>query len=299
MHRGAAGGIDLRWLPPAHVLRAEAVAAARAADVVVAVLGLSPELEGEEMPVRLPGFSGGDRTDIRLPAVQRDLLDTLSSTGVPVVVVLTSGSALAFDDSRVGAVVEAWYSGEEGGTAIAETLAGDNNPAGRLPLTFYASNDQLPPFDEYAMTNRTYRYFRGRPQYGFGFGLSYSTFRYGHLSMPSSSVRAGDSVTVSVSVTNRGQRAGDEVVQLYLTQPRSAVTPTHTLAAFARVHLRPGSTERVTLRVAPRTLAVVNEKGDRVIVPGVYEVSVGGSQPGPGGVRGSFTVRGSPVVLPH
>ena len=299
VHRGAAGGIDLRWLPPANVLRAEAVATARAADVVVAVLGLSPELEGEEMPVRLPGFSGGDRTDIRLPAVQRDLLYSLSATGVPIVVVLTSGSALAFDDNRVAAVIEAWYPGEEGGTAIAETLAGDNNPAGRLPITFYASDDQLPPFDEYAMADRTYRYFRGTPRYGFGFGLSYSTFHYGRLSVPSASVRAGDSVTISVSVTNQGKRAGDEVVQLYLTQPRSAVTPAHTLAGFARVHLPAGSTRRVTLRVAPRTLAVVNEKGDHVIVPGAYGVSVGGAQPGVAGVRGSFTIRGSPVVLPR
>jgi beta-glucosidase len=231
--------------------------------------------------------------------VQRDLLYSLTATGVPVVVVLTSGSALAFDDSRARAVIEAWYPGEEGGTAIAETLAGDNNPAGRLPVTFYASDDQLPPFDEYAMSDRTYRYFRGTPRYGFGFGLSYSTFRYRDLVMPSGPVRTSDSLIVAVNVTNLGKRAGDEVVQLYLSQPRSAVTPLHTLGGFARVRLAPGETKRVTLRVASRTLAAVNAKGERVVAPGTYGVFVGGAQPGSSGVHGSFTMRGAPVVLPR
>ena len=301
VHHGAAAGIDLRWLPPAAGLRAEAVAAARNADVVVAFLGLSPELEGEEMPVRLPGFSGGDRTDIRLPTAQRDLLYALSGTGVPVVVVLTSGSALALDETRARALLQAWYPGEEGGTAIAETLAGDNNPAGRLPVTFYASDDQLPPFDDYAMADRTYRYFRGTPRYGFGFGLSYTSFRYSKLSVPAHAVRAGDSVTVSVSVTNTGKRAGDEVVELYLTQPQGALTPKHILAGFARIHLAAGETRRVVIGVAPRTMAAINEEGDRVVKPGSYTVSVGGAQPGvvSGGVRGTFTIRGAPVALPR
>ena len=212
---------------------------------------------------------------------------------------LTSGSALAFDDSRVRALIQAWYPGEEGGTAIAETLAGDNNPAGRLPVTFYASDDQLPPFDEYAMSDRTYRYFRGTPRFGFGFGLSYSAFRYRDLEMPSAPLRTSDSLIVAVNVTNLGKRAGDEVVQLYLSQPRSAVTPLHTLGAFARMRIAPGETKRVTLRVAPRTLGAVNAKGERVVAPGTYGVFVGGAQPGSGGVRGSFTMRGAPVVLPR
>jgi beta-glucosidase len=216
------------------------------------------------------------------------------------VVVLTSGSAVALDDSRARALIEAWYSGEEGGTAIAETLAGDNNPAGRLPVTFYASDDQLPPFDDYTMSDRTYRYFRGVPQYGFGFGLSYSTFRYSKLAA-SPMVRAGDSVIVAVNVTNQGKRAGDEVVQLYISPPQSAVAPIHALAAFARVHLAPGESRRVTLRVDPRSLAVVNERGERVITPGTFALWAGGAQPGAalGGVRGSFTIRGAPAVMPR
>ncbi|HYD53611.1 MAG TPA: glycoside hydrolase family 3 C-terminal domain-containing protein [Gemmatimonadaceae bacterium] len=301
VHHTGPAGIDLTWEPPAAALRDEAVAAARQADVVVAVLGLSPELEGEEMPVKLDGFVGGDRTDIRLPAVQRALLDALAATRVPVVLVLTSGSALAVDTSSARAIVQAWYPGEEGGTAIAETLAGDVNPAGRLPVTFYASVDQLPPFEDYAMARRTYRYLADAPLYGFGFGLSYARFGYGGLGLPRDAVRAGDSVTVEVDVTNTSRRAGDEVVQVYLTPPRDALAPRHLLAAFARVHLAPGATRRVTLRIAPRTLAQVNAAGERVIVPGDYRVAVGGAQPGASaaGVDGSFTVRGPAMVLPR
>jgi beta-glucosidase len=301
IHQTSSAGIDLTWLPPAEALRAEAVAVAAKTDLVVAFLGLSPQLEGEEMPVKLEGFSGGDRTDIQLPKVQRDLLEALKATGKPVVVVLTSGSAVVVDTRQANALLQAWYPGEEGGTAIAETLAGDNNPAGRLPVTFYASVDQLPPFSEYSMAQRTYRYFQGKPQFGFGYGLSYTTFGYGNLSTPSTPVRAGDPVTVSVDVTNRGRRAGDEVVELYLTQPKAALTPQRALGGFARVHLAPGQTKHVSLQLTPRTLGQVNERGDRVIAPGEYAVSVGGTQPGEssGGISGRFTVSGPPVTLPR
>jgi len=302
LHGTAAAGIDLTWQPPAAALASEAVAAARESDVVIAFVGLSPQLEGEEMPVKLEGFSGGDRTDIRLPKVQRDLLQALNATGKPLVIVLTSGSALAVPDEHryASAVLEAWYPGEEGGTAIAETLAGDNNPAGRLPLTFYASTDQLPPFEEYSMANRTYRYFTGKPLYGFGYGLSYSQFRYANPKLSSQSVKTGGPVTVEVDVTNVGSRAGDEVVQLYLTQPKATLTPLRTLGGFTRVHVEPGKTVHVALQLDPRTLGQVDEKGERVILPGTYGVAVGGAQPAefPGAVTATFEVTGS-LTLPR
>jgi beta-glucosidase len=301
VHHTSGAGIDLTWQPPAEVLRAEAEAAARQADVVVAVLGLSPQLEGEEMPVSLEGFEGGDRTDIALPRPQRELLAALHATGKPVVLVLTSGSPLAVDVGQADAILQAWYPGEEGGTAIAETLSGDNNPAGRLPLTFYASVDQLPPFEDYSMASRTYRYFTGKPWRGFGFGLSYSDFAYSGITLPSQPIAAGDSVVVEVDVKNVSDRAGDEVVELYLTQPRQALTPIRTLAAFARVHLRPGQSAHVALPVSARSLGQVQENGQRVIVPGEYQVFVGGTQPGEsdGGVSGTLAVRGPARTLPR
>ncbi len=301
LHFTSGAGIDLTWQPPAGALQAEAVAVAMQADVVVAFLGISPQLEGEEMPVDLPGFQGGDRTDIALPAPQRELLGALRATGKPVVLVLTSGSALAVDEEQADAIVQAWYPGEEGGTAIAETLAGDNNPAGRLPVTFYASVDQLPPFEDYAMANRTYRYFAGRPWRGFGFGLSYSRFAYGGLRLPAQPVAPGDSVVIEVDVTNVSDRAGDEVVELYLVQPRRPLTPIRTLAAFTRLHLAPGQTVHVRLPVSARALGQVDETGERVIVPGEYRVFVGGTQPGEseGGASGTFTVTGPALTLPR
>jgi beta-glucosidase len=299
VHHTSSAGVDLTWQPPATVLRAEAVAVARQADVVVLVLGLSPQLEGEEMPVSLPGFQGGDRTDIALPGPQRELLAALETIGKPIVLVLTSGSALAVDERQANAIVQAWYPGEEGGTAIAETLSGDNNPAGRLPLTFYASVAQLPPFEEYSMANRTYRYFTGRPWRGFGFGLSYSTFAYSGLRLPAQPVAAGDSLVVEVDVRNVSDRAGEEVVELYLTQPKEPLTPIRTLAAFSRVHLEPGQSVRVALPVSARSLGQVRENGERVIVPGEYQVFVGGTQPGEseGGVSGTFVVSGPAKTL--
>ena len=300
LHFTAEAGIDLTWQPPAGMLQAEAVAAARQADVVVAFMGLSMQLEGEEMPVTVPGFQGGDRTDIRLPGPQRELLAALKATGKPVVLVLTSGSALAVDEQQANAIIQAWYAGEEGGTAIAETLAGDNNPAGRLPLTFYASVDQLPPFEAYSMKDRTYRYFTGKPWRGFGFGLSYSKFTYA-VKTPAQPVAAGDSVMINVDVKNVSERAGDEVVELYLVQPKQALTPIRTLAGFARLHLEPGQAAHVALPISVRTLGQVDEKGERVIVPGVYQVFVGGTQPGEsdGVVTGTFTVSGPAKTLPR
>ena len=228
------------------------------------------------MPVKLAGFSGGDRTSIDLPAAQEDLLKALAATGKPLVVVLQNGSALAVNWARqhANAILEAWYPGEEGGTAIAETLAGDNNPAGRLPLTFYSSLSQVPPFEEYSMRGRTYRYLADKPLYGFGFGLSYTSFAYNNLK-----VTQNDSVTVEGDVKNTGAAAGDEVVQLYLTQPKAFETPLRVLAGFKRVHLGPGESAHVSLTIDPRSLGQVDAKGNRVIAPGEYTVSLGGAQP--------------------
>jgi beta-glucosidase len=257
---GPAGSIQLMWAPPAAALLAEAVDAVKSSDVAIAFVGLNPNLEGEEMRVTVPGFLGGDRTDISLPEPQEKLLEAVVATGKPVIVVLTSGSALAvnFAAERAAAVLEAWYAGEEAGTAVAETLAGINNPAGRLPVTFYRSVKNLPPFEDYSMTGRTYRYFKGDPLYGFGFGLSYSTFRYSGLK----AARTAKGAQVSVRVRNDSARDGDEVVQLYLNggDPQ--------LRGFQRVHLRAGETREVQFTIAAEDLPKTK-----------IAISVGGGQP--------------------
>jgi beta-glucosidase len=299
LHGTGSAGIDLTWQAPAAVLRNEAVRAAEQSDVIVATVGLSPSLEGEEMPVKLAGFSGGDRTSIDLPTVQEDLLKALATTHKPLIVVLQNGSALAVNwaQEHANAILEAWYPGAEGGTAIAETLAGDNSPAGRLPLTFYSSLSQVPAFEEYSMKGRTYRYFDGKPLYAFGYGLSYTTFAYSNLKV-APAVKPGVPVTVTGDVKNTGSIAGDEVVELYLTQPKVFETPLRVLTAFKRVHLAPGETRHVTLTVDPRSLGQVDAKGNRVIVPGEYVVSLGGSQPGETASvqTAKFTVTGKTVL---
>jgi beta-glucosidase len=286
----------LSWKPPVDVLRQEAVEAARHADVVVAFVGLSPELEGEEMPIHVPGFSGGDRTDIGLPKAQRELLKALAATGKPLVVVLLNGSALAVNwaQEHASAILEAWYPGEEGGTAIAETLLGLNNPAGRLPVTFYSSLEQLPPFDDYSMQSRTYRYFRGKPLYGFGYGLSYSTFEYSNLKLSSPQLKAGDGLTVEADVRSRSGPAGDEVAELYLEFPSVPGAPRRALRGFERLHLAPGETRHVTYTLKARDLSVVNDKGEHAVAPGEYNVFVGGAQPSetPAGVSAKLEITG-------
>ena len=281
LHGTGSAGIDLTWQAPAAVLRDQAVEAAKQSEVTIAFVGLSPSLEGEEMPVKLAGFSGGDRTAIDLPAAQEDLLQALAAAGKPLVVVLQNGSALAVNwaQRNARAILEAWYPGEEGGTAIAETLAGANNPAGRLPLTFYSSLSQVPPFEEYSMRGRTYRYLADKPLYGFGFGLSYTSFAYSNLKIAPLRVKPGDPVAVEGDVKNTGAMAGDEVVELYLTQPKAFETPLRVLAGFQRVHLGAGESAHVRLSIDPRSLGQVDQKGSRVIVPGEYSVSLGGAQP--------------------
>ena len=291
-----AAGVTLTWQPPAGVLRTEAMKIAGQADVVVAFVGLSPDLEGEEMSIHVPGFSGGDRTDIGLPEAQQQLLEALASTGKPLVVVLMSGSAVALNwaQEHAAAVLEAWYPGEEGGRAIAETLAGLNNPAGRLPVTFYSSLDQLPPFEDYSMQNRTYRYFQGKPLYGFGYGLSYSKFEYSNLKASTPHIKAGDDLTVEVDVRNTFGPEGSEVAELYLEFPSTPGAPARALRGFKRVRLAAGESRHITFTLKPRDLSMVNDQGEHLIAPGEYNIFVGGAQPAEasGGLRIKFDIAG-------
>ena len=292
-------GVTLEWRAPAQILRNEAVEAAKQSDMVVAFVGISPNLEGEEMPVHIEGFAGGDRTNLDLPQTQQDLLEAVAATGKPVVVVLMSGSAIAMNwaNDHAAALLEAWYPGEAGGEAIADVLTGNVNPSGRLPVTFYASDGQLPPFTDYSMKNRTYRYFSGDPLYRFGFGLSYTTFRYSDLKLSSESLQAGDPLTADVRITNAGDRAGDEVAQLYLIPPSGSVYPLRSLEGFQRVHLAPHTSAIVHFRLDARQLSQVDDSGTRAVRAGDYQIFVGGVSPGAdtttGGVSTKLSITGS------
>jgi beta-glucosidase len=245
------------------------------------------------MPVHLEGFSGGDRTKINLPQLQEDLLQAVAATGKPLVVVLMNGSALAvpWANEHAAAILEAWYPGEEGGAAIAESLAGDNNPSGRLPVTFYESVDQLPAFENYSMSGRTYRYFAGQPLYGFGYGLSYTTFAYSQLKLSQANVKAGEPLTVEADVTNTGKRSGEEVVELYLRGPQTGGEPLRSLRGFQRVTLQAGETKHVLFTLQPAQLSEVDHDGKTAMQAGSYTVFVGGGQPSHGaGVEGQFNM---------
>jgi len=289
-------GAKLVWLPVIADPLPEAIAAAKKADVAVAVVGITSKLEGEEMKVELPGFKGGDRTSLDLPKEEEDLLKALQATGKPLVVVLMNGSALSVNwaAQNANAILDAWYSGEEGGTAIAQTLSGDNNPAGRLPVTFYTGIEQLPPFEDYSMKHRTYRYFDGKPLYPFGYGLSYSKFDYSNLKLSADELNAGDPLSVEVDIKNTSDRAGDEVAELYLSFPKSPAAPIRALRGFTRVHLGAGETQHVAFTLQARDLSQVNETGDRIVAAGPYSISVGGGQPGTGASAAeiSFSIRG-------
>ena len=293
---------ELIWAKVNNAVSPEAIAAAKDADAVVAVVGITSELEGEEMPVSEPGFLGGDRTSIDLPQPEEDLVEAVAATGKPLAVVLMNGSALAVNwiNDHANAVLEAWYPGEEGGAAVAETLSGENNPAGRLPITFYKGLDQLPNFEDYGMANRTYRYFTGKPLYSFGYGLSYTKFAYSNLSIPPQAVVAGQPMDADVTVANVGRLAGDEVVQLYLKFPARNGAPLTALRGFQRIHLEPGASQKVHFHLDPRDLGMVTENGDPIIAQGDYTISVGGGQPettAPG-VSGHFHVDGQ-YALPE
>lgn len=259
-------------------------AASRDADVVVAVVGITSSLEGEEGSQDLAGFKGGDRTTLDLPADQEHLLEAAKATGKPLVVVNLSGSAMNLDWAKqnANAIVQAWYPGQAGGLAVARVLSGAVDPAGRLPETFFEDVSQLPPFDDYAMQGRTYRYFTGMPVYPFGFGLSYTRFEYAPVHVAAAGQSTTDGIVVRTSVRNVGARAGDEVAQLYLTFPDSAGVPRLALRGFQRVHLAPGERRELVFRLSPRDLSSVSPEGQVRVLGGAYRVHVGGGQPGTG-----------------
>jgi beta-glucosidase len=264
------------------------------ADAIVYIGGISPQLEGEEMPVNFPGFNGGDRTSILLPAVQTALLKALKETGKPLVFVIMTGSAIAvpWEAQNVPAIVNAWYGGQDAGTAIADVLFGDYNPAGRLPVTFYRSDADLKDFNDYNIDNRTYRYFRGTPLYGFGHGLSYTTFAYDQLRLPASFINS-KTVPVSVRVSNTGKMDGEEVVQLYVSgQNKFIKAPLKSLKGFQRIFLRAGESKVVSFNLTPDDLSIMDDNGNPKPLPGNIVISVGDSQPDATTIKNKKTVQG-------
>jgi len=269
------------------------------ADVIVYAGGISPQLEGEEMRVDFPGFNGGDRTSILLPQIQTDVMKALHATGRPVVFAMMTGSALAipWENENIPAIINSWYGGQSAGTAVADVLFGDYNPAGRLPVTFYKSDGDLPDFNSYDMTNRTYRYFRGEALYPFGYGLSYTTFKYDILKLPASA-GSGKKVKVSARVTNTGKMSGDEVAQLYVGhRGLLGKVPINALKGFQRIALKPGESKVITFVLTPEQLSLVSEDGKTYQPQGKIVISIGGGQPGVKGKATSNVVSGIMSIL--
>ena len=292
---------QLLWAEPQGNVLQEAVQVAGQADAIVLVLGLNERLEGEEMKVEADGFEGGDRTSLDLPANQEELMKAMTATGKPVILVLINGSALSINwaNDHVPAILTAGYPGQQGGNAIADVLFGDYNPAGRLPVTYYKSTEQLPAFENYDMKGRTYRYFQQKPLYPFGFGLSYTKFKYSNLKLPANVTPEKD-FEILVDVTNIGERDGDEVVELYLKDEKASTPrPILQLEGFERVNLKKGETKTVRFTITPRQLSLINKKGQRVIEPGWFTISVGGKQPdgSEDTQSGRFNVTGKTVLL--
>ncbi|MDR2065025.1 MAG: glycoside hydrolase family 3 C-terminal domain-containing protein [Prevotellaceae bacterium] len=272
----------LLWSVPNPNMKQEAIDIAKKSDVVILCLGLSPSLEGEEMPVNIQGFSGGDRTDIELPATQKALIEEIYKLKKPTVLVLLNGGALALnrENEIMPAIIEAWYPGQQGGAAIADVLFGDYNPAGRLPVTFYKNIDDIPEFTDYNMQGKTYRYFKGTPLYEFGYGLSYSTFEYSITSVPQT-IKAGDTVKITVEIKNTGKTDGDEVVQLYVSLPSgdSWKIPIRSLQGFKRINLKAGESKNVEFLLAPSQMVARRINNEEIIASGTMHVFVGGKQP--------------------
>jgi beta-glucosidase len=279
--RQVQGDERLLWSIPSDQGARAAVAAAEKADIAIFVGGLTAQVEGEEMQVQVDGFAGGDRTSLDLPAPQQNVLERLVATGTPVVLVLINGSALSVNwaDEHVPAIIEAWYPGGQGGDAVARAIAGDFSPAGRLPVTFYRSVGDLPPFSDYDMSNRTYRYFAGEVLYPFGYGLSYTTFEYENARLSNQRVRADGLIEITADVTNTGQRDGDEVVQLYLSHREIEGTPRRSLVGFERIHLKSGETRKLRYTLEGSALSSVDVDGVRRITPGIIDLWIGGGQP--------------------
>lgn len=282
-----ARGIELRSAEGSKVVEKIAGGVARAAelaawaDTVVLTLGITPHQEGEENESRFN--ADGDRLDIALPKPQRALFEAVRKRARKTVVVLTGGSSLALPkiQSQAGAVLLAWYPGEEGGTAVARALFGEFSPGGRLPVTFYKATRDLPPFADYSMAGRTYRYFEGTPLWPFGHGLSYAQFKYSAMDVAPKAPKVGEGVVVSAQLTNTGAVAGDEVIQLYVRHDESAEpVPRRWLAGVQRLHLKPGESRAVRFELQPRALSVVTQSGDRALEPGRLVLAIGGGQPG-------------------
>jgi len=277
----------LSWFDASRDLEAEALEAASVSDVVIFCGGISANLEGEEMPLETDGFAHGDRTHLKLPAVQEDLLAKLHETGVPIVYVNFSGSAMALNwqEENLPAIIQAFYPGETTGRALANIIYGETNPSGRLPVTFYRSVDDLPPFLDYQMEGRTYRYFEGDPLYEFGYGLSYTSFEYGDLQVPLE-IASGENITVSLTVSNTGSRDGREVVQLYISDEEASVpVPIRSLAGIKSIELKAGESQAVSFVIEPDQLGLIDKDFMPRVEEGKFLISVGGSQPGPGALQ--------------
>lgn len=281
IHSGKDEGVALEWIPPADALIREAVEAAKNSDVILAVVGLSPDLEGEALQVSLDGFDGGDRTSLALPATQVKLLRELQKLHKPMILALASGSAVALDPTQFGAsaMLQIWYPGEEGGNALADIVTGRTNPSGRLPITLYHSANDLPAFDNYSMEGRTYRYFDKPVLFPFGYGLSYSTFHYGQIHLSTLKVQAGETVTADITVRNTGNRAGQDVAELYLQPPANPNSPHIALRGFQRVSLKAGEVKTLHFALSPEQMSFVDGDGKRAVREGLYQVFIGSAQP--------------------
>lgn len=282
-NRGSDPQIHLSWAIPGENLIARALDMAKKSEVTVLVLGLTPDLEGEEMPVKIEGFDRGDRTDLELPKPQKELIKKIVQLGKPVVLVLMGGSSVAFNyaDKHVPAILDSWYPGEGGGEAIADILFGNYNPSGRLPVTFYRSVHDLPEFDNYQMTGHTYRYYKGPVLYPFGFGLSYTSFQYSDMETSKHQIDGFTPLEVKVKVTNTGSVSGQEVVQLYLKNETSKMpVPIHALHGFKKVFLDPGTSEVVSFKLNPKDFGTIADNGKNILEPGTYILYIGGCQPG-------------------
>jgi beta-glucosidase len=297
----------LTWTETTHDYQHDALEAAKEADVIIFCGGISSNLEGEEMPLVIDGFSHGDRTSLDLPKIQEDLLKTLYKTGKPIVYVNFSGSALSlnWESENLPAIIQAFYPGEATGYALARVLFGESNPSGRLPVTFYRSVNDLPDFKDYNMAGRTYRYFSGSPLWGFGFGLSYTNFAYRNIGVPKK-IEAGQDVPLSVDVTNTGKTPGEEVVEIYITEKDASVpVPIRALAGFKRVFLKAGETQKVELTLKPERFSLIDNNFNRVIEPGQYVISVGGQQPDDQSIQAKKVVQtqieltGNPYIIPN
>jgi len=260
----------------------KAITISQKSDVVFLILGVSPRLEGEEGQASESDLLG-DRLDINLPGIQEALLKEIYAIGKPIILILTGGSAISanFAKENIPAILFVWYPGEEGGNAVADVIFGDYNPAGRLPVTFYKSIEQLPEFRNYSMEGRTYRYFKDTPLYSFGFGLSYTKFRYSNLRFSNEEIDVSEALEVEAEIENIGEYKGDEVVQLYVSRKDTRFrVPIRELKGFTRVFLKKGQKKKISFKLMPKDFSVVNLDGERFFEPGIITISIGGCQPG-------------------